>query len=468
MQLYRPLYHFSPPQGWQNDPNGLVYFSGEYHLFYQHHPHSAVWGPMHWGHAVSADLLHWEHLPIALYPDAIGTIWSGSAVVDADNTSGLVPGGGLVAMFSYDNQSQGIAYSTDKGRTWKMYAGNPVIPTPKNDFRDPKVFWYAPRKQWSMVLAHTDRVEFYASPDLTTWTQTGEFGVTAGSHGGVWECPDLFPLTHNGQTHWVLLVSVGNGAPGGGNGIQYFIGSFDGTTFTSEAPPEQTLWFDYGTDNYAGVTYNNVPGDRRIYVGWMSGSPYASVTPTDTWRGAMTVPRELSLRDLPGAGLRLVQRPIAEFGTLRTVLVTKQDVTLRDESLSLPLNGSHALDVVIEAEVRASAFEVRLRGQGEQVTTVAVYPSRNRITLDRRLSGKTDFHEAFPASYEAPLTLVEGRLRLRVLVDASSMEVFAEDGAAVFTCQIFPDPSETSLELMAVEGEVKVATVEVYELGLTI
>ena len=215
LDLLRPVYHFTPPGQWMNDPNGLVYFDGEYHLFYQHDPYSLLNGPMHWGHAVSADLIHWEHLPIALYPDAIGHIWSGSAVVDRANTSGFVPGGGLVAIFSYSDQSQGIAYSQDRGRTWTVYAGNPVIPSPGTDFRDPKVFWHEASGQWIMVIAKGELAQFFQSPDLIHWRLASAFGEGHGAHGDVWEMPDLFPLTVEGESKWVLLSSIGPNRPQG-------------------------------------------------------------------------------------------------------------------------------------------------------------------------------------------------------------------------------------------------------------
>ena len=265
---YRPQFHFSPPNGWMNDPNGLVYYEGEYHLFYQHNPAAAVWGPMHWGHAVSRDLVHWENLPIALYPDAIGAIWSGTVVVDADNTSGLVPGGGLVALFSYENQTQGAAFSTDRGRTWQMYASNPILPALETDFRDPKVIWHQPTARWVMVISAKQVIKFFTSENLLDWEFASDFGDW-GFYGGVWEVPDLFPLSVDGQEKWVLIVSINPGGPAGGNGTRYYIGDFDGQTFTNDYPGTLT-WLDYGADNYAGTTWNNAQDGRRLFAGWMS------------------------------------------------------------------------------------------------------------------------------------------------------------------------------------------------------
>lgn len=461
---HRPAFHFTPPSGWSNDPNGLLYFDGEYHLFYQYHPDSLVWGPMHWGHAVSTDLIAWEHLPIALYPDHRGTIFSGSAVADTENTSGLVPGGGLVAVFSYHTQAQGIAYSTDRGRTWTKYAGNPVIPSPGGDFRDPKVFWYAPASCWMMVIVRGDHAEFYRSSNLIDWTLISMFGAAYGSHGGVWECPDLFPMQIDGETKWVLIISVGKGAPAGGSGTQYFIGQFDGMTFTSDNPPEVTLWLDYGPDNYAGVTYNDTPDGRRMFIGWMNNWSYADTIPATLWRGSMTVPRELSIRHHPEQGIRLVQMPVAELAAHRTMLFSQRDLTvdsLQSHLTDLP----QALDIEVEFDVEtASSFGIVLAHSADQRTTVTVDPRQQTLTLDRRDSGKTTFHEAFSGQHVAPLAINSGNIRLRLLLDVTSVELFAGDGVTVLTSQIFPDPDTLAIKFFANGGTVKIVNLDVYSL----
>jgi fructan beta-fructosidase len=309
-EKYRPQYHYSPKSGWMNDPNGLVYYEGEYHLFYQYNPDSTVWGTMHWGHAISTDMIHWEELPIAIYPDSRGWIFSGSAVVDWKNTTGFgsTSNPPMVAIYTYHDmagekagrkniQSQGIAFSLDKGRTWTPYTQNPVLPNPDlQDFRDPKVSWIEQSNQWVMALAVQDHIEFYGSPDLKEWNKLSEFGNELGNHNGVWECPDLFPLTDsNGSTRWVLFVSIGNGGPQGGSATQYFIGNFNGTSFSSQ--DSVTRWIDYGADNYAGVTWSDIPKEdgRRLFIGWMSNWQYARLVPTKSWRSAMTLPREVVL-----------------------------------------------------------------------------------------------------------------------------------------------------------------------------
>ena len=303
---YRPGIHFTPNKGWMNDPNGLVFFDEEYHLFYQHYPDSNVWDSMHWGHAVSKDLITWEHLPIALFPDELGYIFSGSAIVDSANVSGLgkpeqPP---LLAFFTYHQmedmkagktgyQSQGIAYSLDQGRTWKKYHQNPILEFPSiKDFRDPKVFYHAPSEKWVMVIGSGDHFKFYNSENLLDWSYASSFGKEIKTELGVWECPDLFPLSYKNEEIWVLLCSLNDGGPNGGSAIQYFLGSFDGQTFSHKpeySSNEAPLWLDFGKDNFAGVSWSGIPkaDGRRIFIGWMSNWQYALKVPTLDWRGTL-------------------------------------------------------------------------------------------------------------------------------------------------------------------------------------
>ena len=279
---WRQRYHFTPPVSWMNDPNGMVFYDGEYHLFYQHNPLGAEWGNMSWGHAISTDLMHWKQLNVALMPDHLGDIFSGCAVIDKNNTAGFGKDA-MVAIYTSAGkvQSQSIAYSTDKGRTFTKYSANPVITNPGiADFRDPKVFWHNESNQWIMSLATKQTITFYGSANLKSWTRLSEFGDGIGSHGGVWECPDLVPLDYNGKTKWVLVVSINPGGPNGGSATQYFIGDFDGKTFRADALP-YPLWMDYGRDNYAGVTWSNIPENdgRKIFMGWMSNWDYANNVP---------------------------------------------------------------------------------------------------------------------------------------------------------------------------------------------
>jgi fructan beta-fructosidase len=317
---HRLQFHFSPDSMWMNDPNGMVYFAGEYHMFYQYYPDDIVWGPMHWGHAISKDLIHWEHMPIAIYPDSLGWIFSGSAVADLKNTSGFGTRDNppLVAIYTYhdsngqkagraDFQTQGIAYSVDKGRTWEKYQGNPVLRNPGiKDYRDPKVLWHEETKKWIMILAVKDRVHLYSSADLKAWNKESEFGADKGAHGGVWECPDLIPMTIGDQTKWVMLVSINPGGPNGGSATQYFVGDFNGSYFNVDH--DDLRWLDWGPDNYAGVTWSNV-NNRHLFIGWMSNWAYATQVPTEKWRSSMTVPRSLKLSKVDNK-LYVVSEPV--------------------------------------------------------------------------------------------------------------------------------------------------------------
>lgn len=471
--LYRPVFHFTPAEHWINDPNGLVYYAGEYHLFYQYHPHSSVWGPMHWGHAVSTDLMHWTELPIALAPDKLGDIFSGSAVIDRNNTAGF-GANAMIAFFTHhigdgphqeQTQSQSIAYSLDKGRTWTKYAGNPVIPPPEGvrDFRDPKVIWYGSEEagRWVMSLATPSAILFYTSPNLMDWTPSGRFGDGWGHTAGLWETPDLFelPVAGTDETRWVLLVGAGEGAaaPAGGTGEQYFIGHFDGQTFTSENPADSVLWADYGPDAYAGQTWTDAPDGRRIKISWMNNWLYARETPTRAWRGAMTVPRELSLRKTP-TGIRLIQQPVAELDALRRNSQGWRAVNVTpDQPFAVDLADGAQWEITVEFDLRGNqAGECGLRLTWSDGSTVSMGYAigEQRLWLDRSRSGATDFHPAFSATHDAPLVLTGDTLRLRLLLDHSALELFADDGLITMTEQIFSTGELMALELFAVAASV--------------
>ncbi|WP_217592018.1 glycoside hydrolase family 32 protein [Cohnella sp. GbtcB17] len=468
-QPHRPVYHFSPPSHWMNDPNGMVYWDGEYHLFYQHNPHGTTWGPMHWGHAVSTDLIAWTHRPIALFPDELGTIFSGSAVVDREDTSGFFGGKpGLVAIFTHHQedpasgltrQSQSLAYSKDAGQTWTKYAGNPVLTHETCvDFRDPKVFRHAETGLWVMILACGQTVHLYTSPDLLTWTFASEFGDGIGSHDGVWECPGLFPLAVEGDPArqlWVMLVSIGD-APGSAEGsrTQYFTGSFDGRTFTADEASRTVRWLDRGRDNYAGVSWSDIPADdgRRIYIGWMSNWRYANQTPTEGWRSAMTIPRELTL-ETRGGELALIQRPAIEAERTGACVLSAKDIRAADVPQLLSGIQLDAYELVAEFEpgfVQPFGFKVRASADGRQATEVGYDPVAEALYVDRTRSGRTDFHADFAGRHTAGLARAEGKaMELRLLVDRCSVEVFAADGETVMTELIFPDPEAKGLELLA-------------------
>ena len=458
-EKYRPQYHFTPESMWMNDPNGLVYNQGVYHLFYQYYPEDIVWGPMHWGHATSKDMVYWQHRPIALFPDENGYIFSGSAVVDRQNTSGLGTDGKppLVAVYTYhdingeragtdDFQTQGIAYSLDNGETWTKYEGNPVIGNEGiRDFRDPKVFWHEATESWIMVLVAGDHAKFYRSADLKEWTYISEFGRERGAHGGVWECPDLFPLKVEGsdEEKWVLIISINPDAPNGGSGTQYFIGDFDGASFRSEQ--KEARWLDWGRDNYAGVTYNHVPNGDRIFIGWMSNWDYARDTPTETWRSAMTVPRKLSLRKI-GNQYDLFNYPLDNFETIFNPEF--------QENMVIAGEGTHnfTFDHFNEAEIRFRTaprnFELNFSNEAGDLLTLTLDSDKKEFSLDRRKSGLVDFSEKFaPDVQRMPVPeLPDDPFEVRILIDWSSIEVFINQGQYVLTAQLFPRENYTQLE----------------------
>lgn len=459
---YRPQYHFTPAEKWMNDPNGLVYHKGVYHLFYQYYPEDIVWGPMHWGHAISADMLHWEHKPIALYPDEHGYIFSGSAVVDIKNTSGFgtADNPALVAIFTYHDmegeqagrtnyQTQGIAYSLDNGDSWTKYEGNPVIGNEDiKDFRDPKVFWNEKENLWTMLLVAGDHLQIWNSPNLKEWEQVSEFGKNQGAHGGVWECPDLFPLQVDGtdETKWVLLISINPGAPNGGSGTQYFVGDFDGRTFTSDQ--KENKWVDLGRDNYAGVTYNNTPNNERIFIGWMSNWDYARDTPTEKWRSAMTVPRTLSLSKINGQ-YELQNYPLPTFDSLLDATTASQDIVLApNETHRVTLTGNNQSEIRFTTTARD--FVLSLKNDKKDSLAIAMDGKNKMVYFDRRTSGLTDFKDNFaPGVQEMPIdNLPEGEIEIRILLDASSIELFVNQGQYVMTNQVFPIDRYTLVEFL--------------------
>jgi beta-fructofuranosidase/levanase/fructan beta-fructosidase len=641
---HRPLYHFTPPAKWMNDPNGMVYYAGEYHLFYQYYPDDIVWGPMHWGHAVTTDLINWKHLPIGLYPDSLGYIFSGSAVIDWNNTSGFGKDGQppKIAIFTHHDpvgekagtnnfQYQSIAFSNDKGRSWIKYAGNPVVPNPGiRDFRDPKVIWDIEREQWVMVFAAWDHVKIYTSKDLKSWEYKSDFGKEYGSHGGVWECPDLFPLQIDGTNNskWVLLVSINPGAPNGGSGTQYFIGDFDGNQFTldpdfakrmgieaevvpkgnvfadfestrynnwekegfafgnypakgslmnqsnvsgytgerlvnsffngdetegkltsptfeikngyinfligggmlpgkvgidliingavvksatgknderlrwqswnvqdligkkakfviydqsvgawghilvdqimfadspAKAKQEKAVWLDYGRDNYAGVTWSDIPktDGRRIFMGWMSNWAYAQKVPTESWRSAMTIARELQLKDAPD-GIRLYSSPVKETENLRGA-VTSIELTKLETGVSAgpyPLeNGIAEIELDIDfGDEGSSSIELEFSNAAGEKFKVGLDQITNTWFTDRRDAGMNDFSKVFAVDrHIAPVLKSGNRHQLHIFLDVASIEVFGNMGLTTLTDIFFPSQLMNQLTIACSKGKVDVS-----------
>jgi fructan beta-fructosidase len=477
MEKHRPQIHFSPKEKWMNDPNGMVYHNGEYHLFYQYYPDGTKWGPMHWGHAVSTDLVHWQHLPVALYPDSLGYIFSGSAVLDKNNTSGLGTKDNppLIAIYTYhdaekekagrdDFQYQGIAYSLDNGRTWTKYQKNPVLPNQGiRDFRDPKVFWHNETSRWVMTLAVKDHIEFWGSPDLKAWTKLSEFGKDVGAHGGVWECPDLFEARVEGEdtTRWLLFVSINPGGPNGGSATQYFTGVFDGTRFTPD-DARTTQWLDYGPDNYAGVTWSGAPDNRKIFLGWMSNWAYAEVVPTEKWRSAMTLPRDISLKR-SGKNLYARSTLSPEVLTIATEKIRLQDVIVRDSVLLTGDNIPDASQLLLQGVASADSFSIVLYNDIGQELVIGFDGDRKEFYVDRGRSGRNDFSEKFTSKAVAPRIAAGDKIPFKVVTDVSSVEVFFDDGLSVMTSIHFPDQRFSKLKFRG--NDVRLESLEVRKLS---
>ncbi|MGE0019272.1 MAG: glycoside hydrolase family 32 protein [Draconibacterium sp.] len=475
-EKYRPQIHFSPEANWMNDPNGMVYYDGEYHLFYQYYPDSTIWGPMHWGHAVSTDLIHWEELPIALYPDSLGWIFSGSAVIDWENTTGFGTRENppMVAIFTYHNrqleqtgsnqfQYQGIAFSIDKGRTWTKFEKNPVLPNPGiRDFRDPKVIWHKESEKWIMALAVLDHVNFYSSPNLIDWTLESEFGAEIGAHGGVWECPDLFPLQIEGtdETKWVLLVSINPGGPNGGSATQYFVGDFDGHIF--ERHGEKTKWLDYGKDNYAGVTWSDIPEEdgRRILIGWMNNWQYANQIPTSIWRGACTIPRSLKLVEIYEDFL-LLTHPVEEYNQLKGKEKKLAGTTISGEfeikeKQELPIELNITFNTKNSTQLTFAEKFGAILSNSKNEKLVIGYDNLNKLFfIDRTNAGWDNPSKDFAQVQFAPYINNDPTLDMKLIIDKSSVELFAKGGLIVMTNQFFPTEEFAQVNLFTEKGNIE-------------
>jgi fructan beta-fructosidase len=467
-ETFRPAFHFSPEYGWMNDPNGMVYLDGEYHLFFQYNPYGTRWQNMHWGHAVSTDMVSWTYLPTPLAPDTLGAIFSGSAVIDMNNTAGFGKDA-MIAIYTSagKQQTQSIAYSTDKGRTFTKYEGNPVIANPGiPDFRDPKVRWHEQTQQWIMSLATKQTVTFYGSQDLKKWNMLSTFGDGIGSHAGVWECPDLFPLTYEGVTKWVLLVSINPGGPNHGSATQYFVGDFDGKNFVADALP-YPLWLDYGRDNYAGVTWSNLPKSdgRTILMGWMSNWDYANDVPTHYFRSAMTIPRELALQH-NGRHLQLTNFPVKELAKLRGKQTSISDQMIQKEivfdNILTDNKGIFEIEMTLKPNsAKVFGFSISNK-EGESVRYVFDL-KQNSLMVDRKKSGLTDFNHNFASVAFAPITRKES-YQVKLLVDRASSEIFINGGEAVLTNIHFPASWYNILTFFTEDNAWKAESISIYEL----
>lgn len=490
--MYRPNFHFSPKKGWMNDPNGMFYYNGYYHLYFQHYPDGNKWGPMHWGHATSTDMITWKEQPIALYPDELGYIFSGSAVVDIDNTSGFsseskTP---VIAMFTHHDmeadkageiidETQSIAYSLDEGLNFTKYKGNPVINNPNiPDFRDPKVIWDEVRNQWTMVLAAGQEIMFYASRDLKNWELLSKFGEGVGNHNGVWECPDLFPLPVKGteETKWVLFVSINPGGPNAGSATQYFVGDFDGKTFTidkkfkEELAKEHNFWLDFGRDNYAGVTWSNVTTAQggKLYIGWMSNWLYANEVPTEKWRSANTIARELGLIKDDNT-YRLISNPVKELDGYRAKKVADTDIVVEGNTVlttSKTINLSKTEINFKISDVKEGNYTLTLANSKGDVLKFGYKGSNKQFFVDRNKAGKTSFSDKFSDRVAtAPRTSSAADLIGKILLDKTSIELFFDNGQTVMTEIFFPNAPFETLSIESNKEKFTLDNLEIHELN---
>lgn len=465
---YRPLFHFSPNYGWMNDPNGMVYKEGEYHLFYQYNPYGSTWGNMHWGHAVTRDLINWEQLPVAIAPDVLGAIFSGSAVVDFNNSAGFGKDA-IIAFYTSagERQTQSIAYSLDNGRTFSKYSMNPVLTADIPDFRDPKVFWHEDTNRWIMIIASGQVMDIFSSKNLKEWTFESSFGEGQGVHDGVWECPDLIklPIEGTNKSKWVLICNINPGGPFGGSATQYFVGDFDGKVFINDSP-EEVKWMDYGRDHYATVTWSNAPDNRHIAIAWMSNWDYANVVPTNQFRNAMSVTRDLTLFEKEGA-IYLKSTPSPELLALRSE--SRQldsfdvDMDYNIDTLLDDNQGSFEIEVEFENN-DAEIIGFRLFNElGEEINCFYSLID-NEFSMSRSKSGKIDFSDKFASVTTTPLVNKDS-LSLRIIVDKASIELFGNEGEFAMTNTVFPNKPYNRINFYTKGGTYSVSSFIIYKLA---
>ena len=436
VEKHRPLYHHTPQYGWMNDPNGMFYKDGVWHLCYQFNPYGSQWENLSWGHSTSTDLINWKAEPTALEPDALGMMFSGCCVVDKNNTAGFGKDA-IVALYTTAGarQTQSLAYSTDGGKTFTKYADNPIITSNVPDFRDPHVFWNAEAGFWNMILAAGQQMSIYSSKDLKEWKHESDFGAEYGNHGGVWECPDLMKMNVKGtnKEKWMLICNINPGGPFGGSATQYFIGQFDGHKFTCEDEPSETKWMDYGKDHYATITFDNAPEGRHVGIAWMSNWQYANQVPTKQYRSANSIVRDFGLFEYKGE-------------TYCSITPAKEMLAARGARVSQP---TEACEIVVT--VKGDAQITLRNAKGERV--VMTYDDEEEtFDMDRRRSGNSSFSDAFPVATSSP---TYGKVRqLRIFVDRCSVEAFDGDGKMCMTNLVFPS---TPYDKIIVKGKAKAA-----------
>lgn len=469
-EKFRPAFHHTPEWGWMNDPNGMFYKDGVWHLYFQHNPYGSKWQNMTWGHSTSTDLINWQQQPEAIEPNALGTVFSGSCALDTDNTAGF---GKDVVVGLYTSadaaQTQSLVWSTDNGETFTFYPGNPVIAL-ESEARDPNMFWDEAAKQWVMVLAHALDHEMlvFTSPDMKEWTLQSSFGKGIGCQDGVWECPDLFKLPIGDKEKWVLICNINPGGPFGGSATQYFIGDFDGKTFTADKDAEgkiPTKWMDYGKDNYATVSWSDAPDNRRTVIGWMSNWQYAPEVPTMQFRSANTLPREMELFTGSDGETYLASVPSPELLALRDKLKTNvKSKTVRKKAAAfvLPTENDGICEILMNIYTDSNATLTLSNPAGEKVEMV--YDAKaHTLSFDRRNSGITDFSQDFPAVTVSPTFSDKQEISLRIFIDKASIEVFGDNGNFVMTNLVFPNQPYSSLSVKA-DGKAKISDLKIYSL----
>lgn len=469
-EKYRPAYHHTPLYGWMNDPNGMFYKDGIWHFYYQHNPYGSKWQNLSWGHSSSKDLVHWDHHGDVLEPEGTGMIFSGSSVVDKNNTAGFGEDAVVALYTSADAmQTQSLAYSTDDGATFTPYAGNPILVYPRES-RDPNMFWDEANGRWVLLIASALDHEMlvFHSNDLKEWKLASKFGHGYGSQEGVWECPDLMEFTlPDGSHKWALLCNINPGHPFGGSGTQYFVGDFDGTTFVCDDAPEVQKWMDYGKDHYATVSFSNAPDGRHTVVGWMSNWQYANEVPTQQYRSANTLPRDLSLFKGPDGSYYIASTPADEVNTLRNAEKKFGSATIssKEKTYTLPQEPDGLYEIIFSADLRqGQTLDFSLRNAEGEYVAMSIDPKADTFSMDRRQSGLTDFSEHFPAVTVSPALNGTGKYDVRIFVDRSSVEAFSADGHFAMTNLVFPASPYKTLTFSSKGGNAKISDLKVYTL----
>ena len=476
IEKYRPAYHHTPVLGWMNDPNGMVYKDGVWHLYYQHNPYGSKWQNLSWGHSTSTDLIHWTPEPEVLEPNGLGMVFSGSCAVDKNNTAGFGKDAIIGLYTSADaTQQQSLVWSTDNGKTLNFYPGNPVI-TRETEARDPNMFFHAPSGQWVLLLAHAldHEMLIYTSPDMKNWTEQSRFGQGLGAQDGVWECPDLFQLPVNGtnEKKWVLLCNLNPGGVFGGSATQYFVGDFDGKNFivdSSASGSIPTKWMDFGKDHYATVSWSDAPDDRRVVIGWMSNWQYAAEVPTKQFRSANTLPRDISLFRGDDGEYYISTHPAPEVLSLRD----KKEVAVKSKSFGknpLKYHLPTANDGICEIDLNVTALKntpvcITLSNTKGEHCDMVFNPSDCTFSFDRTESGLTDFSQDFPAKVIAPTLRNSDSQSIRIFVDRSSIEVFDKDGNFVMTNLVFPTEAYSTIAFTTDGGKAILNSLEIYSLN---